>query len=157
MATPSSQNRRRANVSGIKTRQHPIFDPTSLYGRMRNSVWAEDKMLGYFCWQKARATRLGLPLPVQSPQGEAQRQRELRGLSAQLADGSIEVQDATERVPVRLSRGGAWEPGRAWGARVCLVCEADESRSVGLLVEGDVLPPCRAFLIEPEGLQRLQE
>jgi hypothetical protein len=43
-------------------------------------------------------------------------------------------------------------------AHLCLVREADGKRSVGLhLVRADLAGPSRAFLIEPEGLQRLKE
>src|SRR5262245_49688832 len=64
-----------------KPPRHPLFDPASTYSRMRKSVQPEYKMRGYFHWQKARAIRLGLPLPER----DEGRQRHLRDLACHVA------------------------------------------------------------------------
>ena len=65
-------------MSESKPPRHPLFDPASTYSLMRASVRPEYKMRGYFHWQKARAIRLGIPLPGHEPGREEERQGRLR-------------------------------------------------------------------------------
>jgi hypothetical protein len=147
-------------MSESKPPRHPLFDPASTYSRMRKSVRPEYKMRGYFHWQKARAIRLGLPLPKR----EGRDQSQLRQLACRLAGGQspdLRVTDALDVRPVWLSPRSQFHEGAS--AVLALVSEADGKRTVGMwaeLAEREDRPPassCRAFLLEPEVLARLGE
>jgi hypothetical protein len=56
--------------------KHPLFDPTSLYSRMRASIRVEDKMRGYFHWLAARAKRVCGTPPPSEPRSGAELRRE---------------------------------------------------------------------------------
>jgi hypothetical protein len=132
-------------MSESKPIRHPFFDPASTYCRMRKSARPEYKMRGYFHWQKARAIRLGLPPGT-------------RELKRHIPAG-IEVTDAVDVRPVCLL--GELRYSVAVES-LFLARESDGTRTVGMFVTGSELEShqpvcCRAFLIEPEVLARLQE
>ncbi len=160
-------------MSASKPPRHPLFDPTSTYSRMRKSVRPEYKMRGYFHWQKARAIRLGLSRPERPPQAEEELRSRLRGRGLASGTGGSGGERApdfqvTDLLDVEL-RSLLREPRclRAVPLRgsLVLVREADGTHTVGMQVDddrSDRIEPgqavsCRAFLIEPEVLARLQE
>ncbi len=146
-------------MSERKSPRHPLFDLASAYSRMRKSVRPEYKMRGYFHWQKARAIRLGIPL-LQHEDGRPPVLRDLASQIGEVDAGALRVTDALDVSPVSLPRGT--EPLDKGIGSLVLVREANGAQSVGLCVRLDrvVFPsavPCRAFLIEPEVLARLQD
>jgi hypothetical protein len=149
-----------------KPTRHPLFDPASTYSRMRSSARPEYKMRGYFHWQKARAIRLGASPPEREPGQEEERQSTLRLLTRRMAvlgepGGDFHVTDALRVVPVCLPRG---RPDRdPFSGSLVLVAEAAGTRTVGLWLETHEPTreghrgACRAFLIEPEVLERIED
>jgi WD40 repeat protein len=92
-----------------KLSKHPLFDPASMYSRMRNSVRPEYKMRGYFHWLKARAIRLGIPLPKR----EEERQRKLHYLACSIA-GVNAVRALAVLPDGRLASGSYDSTVRIW-------------------------------------------
>src|SRR5438128_113068 len=93
-----------------KPPRHPLFDPASTYSRMRKSVRPEYKMRGYFHWQKARAMRLGLPLPER----DERRQRQLPDLACRVAGVGRGVFALAVLPDGRLASGGGDHTVRVW-------------------------------------------
>jgi hypothetical protein len=151
------------------SRKHPLFDPASLYSRMRASIRLADKMRGYIHWLQARAKRAREPLPrIEPALPEELRRRTcaLAGISAEAvlpAGGRLAVLDILEvRTCVYLVH-----------AELLLVREEDGMRTLGMLLRmpADVLrgqlecfapwlrgqrSRCQALLFEPEVVQRLR-
>jgi len=130
-------------------------------------------MLGYFAWLQGRMRELGL-----SPQPQADDERQqhalrqaARGLagtrsvryllagepeSASQGGCDFEVFDATEPIPCLVLNAGDVPDACV---RLALTREPDGRRYVGVVPEFTVPGPdrlCRAFLMEPEGLERLK-
>jgi hypothetical protein len=149
-----------------KPTRHPLFDPASTYSRMRSSARPEYKMRGYFHWQKARAIRLGASPPEREPGQEEERQSALRLLAhrmAALGGAGIDFR-VTDVLPVVTDCFPLGRPEReGFSGSLVLVAEADGAHTVGLWLEThgptreDDRSACRAFLIEPEVLKRLQD
>jgi hypothetical protein len=144
------------------SRQHPLFDPASLYNQMRsNAHFTGDKMRGYWGWLCVQQDRAQEPLPPPEPRPE----RELGELTSRLTElgpkGS--VLHALRVCCWIVGEGEESQSLRAIHdtAEVLLVREEDGTRAIGLLLEGDVrrwfpmIASCRAFLLEPAMLQRL--
>jgi hypothetical protein len=147
------------------TSAHPLFDPTSLYGQMRATLGAAGKMRGYFhfLWARARhATELApqeeLPDWL-SRLAEATPRNEGEALDVWIAEAifcSTETSSSD-----RLDAGVI---------RLCLIREPDGRHTLECRArlaepgqEGEEASGwagtsfhCRAFLLEPEVVQRLQ-
>jgi hypothetical protein len=143
---------------------HPLFVSFSLYGRMRACARAEDKMRGYFHWLWARARHEPESVPhEQRPSG---------------ANGAVHLRDHGEVLDVWLAQATLVAAETDCPAGVLLsgdislylVREADGRHTLGCRVRLSELPgrreevgrlmarqgPCRAFLLEPEVVQRLK-
>jgi hypothetical protein len=144
--------------------RHPLFDPSSAYGRMRASVRAEDKMRGYLHWLWVRAKRTQGPLPCASQRPEVERRELACRLEIVSGGPGIEVLDALEARAEALVAGPteAILPPRFFAdAELCLVREVGGPYTLGLLLWGAGLFRaahfrCRAFLLEPEVVERLE-
>jgi hypothetical protein len=149
------------------TSAHPLFDPTSLYGQMRASLRAAGKMRDYFHFPWARTKHATEPMP----------QEELPGWASRLADIAAALPNEGEVLDIWIARvtfccsEAASSDRLALGVmRLCLIREADGRDELGCRVvlaepgqNGEeasrwagVSFPCRAFLLEPEVVQRLQ-
>jgi hypothetical protein len=153
---------------------HPLFDPRSLYGRMRAAVRPEDKMRGYFHWLQARAERVAeafQAVPPCSPEVLDRLSVRLESLEIEVGvrPGRAEVLAAHHVMPLALARA----PSRLEVSRVTLrpgdheadlllVRESGGGRSFGMLMSfpeevcGGLLRRCRAFLCEPEVVKHLR-
>jgi hypothetical protein len=129
-------------------------------------------------WLQARADRLRLPVPQGSATSESYRRTLARRLAkvasqsttAAPAVAPIEVLDsfaAETRILVTGTPQANQFPPSAERAELCLVREADGSRTLGMLLRLDAahlseaaLPTrryhCRLFLFEPEFIRRLE-
>jgi hypothetical protein len=142
-----------------KPAEHPLFDSTSTYSRLREGAGPEYKRRGYFYWQKARAIRLGIP----PRNGDESRQIDLCDLASRIVGKDapdLRVTDALDIRPVCL--GGGPRFGESTAGSLVLVREAEGTRTMGMWLELDGRESsqpgsCRAFLIEPEVLARLQD
>jgi hypothetical protein len=151
--------------------RHPLFDPSSDYCRLLAGGRADYKMLGYLAWMASRADRFQYPPKQSSERSEDER----RQLACRLANRKecctggqgpdIQVLDALTCPGLILVLGIPEELGQkrvAGAAEFCLVREADQSLSVGMVmrfVEGPRLEGrfrCRAFLLELEVIDRLE-
>jgi hypothetical protein len=170
--------------SAVGAPRHPIFDPTTYYGQIRASARIDLKMSGYFGMLWGRAEWEHYPMPRSSLREEQERQELAQALdgtgdlrSAQQGDRAklgppIQVLDAlrTESCVLDLGAVESPRPHCIPGiAELCLVREAIGSLTVGLLVrfdQGEIEERlrsagyghcrCRAFLFEPEAIERLE-
>jgi hypothetical protein len=145
------------------SRQHPLFDPTSLYNKMRTAPhFTLDKMRGYWDWLCFEHERAEKPLPPTEPRSE----KELHDLTSRL-----QAQHGTRCIVLDALRVHAWFIGEGEHegslravpevAEALLVREEDGSRTIGLLLEGQPrrwfpgATQCRAFFLEPVIAKRL--
>src|SRR5262249_8743413 len=168
-----------------------LSEPSSLYNRTRAKARPDDKMRGHVHWMAEQARKQQLPFPQASALPESER-RDLAaaltgvgepgpafevldampvnvlvlvasctGRSAQhngaVGEGGSPVVDAAPQAPQSLPGGSA--------GQLCLVREADNSRSVGLALRFDPTVEklagtrslsCRAFLFEPEVVKQFE-
>ncbi|MBY0228499.1 MAG: hypothetical protein K2W96_04385 [Gemmataceae bacterium] len=133
----------------IQTRAalHPIYDPESLYGRMRGPETFKLKMFEFTYSKWSMARQRGTPFPTASLLPAA----ELSALTRRLG---VEVLDAK---PIRWRLVDEAPGGEAI---LCLVREADCPPTITLVLPPlGIKPPaqCRAYLIEPEVAARMQD
>jgi hypothetical protein len=148
-----------------KPRRHPLFSPDSRYSRMRSSVRPENKMRGYFLWLGARAVRRGIEARTNHLPGGALDQRALG-----LEEPQVNVLDVLEVRPLvlPLTFKGVAAVEAASRAKLFVVREEDGANTLGLILRpvpdtlwdllrerGRPLSACRAFLLEPEVVERL--
>lgn len=146
---------------------HPLFDPTSQYSRLRASVRAEDKMRGHlhFLWTRLKRGPQPLPEVARLTREEsfewASRLADFQVLSVwkHLVLAAFAVPHQVIALDLRFD--GLWCVG--------LVREADGAHTLGANVHlpGHFLDldlgfpnrsawPCRAFLLEPEIVAKLE-
>lgn len=98
---------------------HPLFDPTSLYGRMRASVRAAFKMRGYFHWLMMRVKRRPEQLhPVETVPAEEYQElaNQLAGLDYSFST-AVGLTDGTLAWGTRAGEVGVWDPAAGTLAR----------------------------------------
>jgi hypothetical protein len=161
---------------------YPLFKPGSGYNRLRSSVRTLDKMRGFYHWLFARAERAKEPLPPVEPRSEQELRNlacRLEGDCAAGRSGSGEEPRprCTVRDALRVRTWVSTEDHLRAGqeplffvapnfAELLVVGEEDGTQTLGLILElrpRDWSPlrlparaaRCRAFLLEPEALQRL--
>jgi hypothetical protein len=144
---------------------HPLFDPSSLYGRMRACARAEDKMRGYFHWLWARAKQEPQSLPHQRSPSEG-------------ADGAVRLWDQgtvldvwpAQATLVAAETDCLADALLSGEISLYLIREVDGRHTLGCRVQLSQWPgrreelglwlarhgPCRAFLLEPEVVERLK-
>jgi hypothetical protein len=146
---------------------HPLFDPTSLYGQMRATLRPAGKMRGYmhFLWARAKGatqaqqsgSRAGSNGAIHAP---GTRPSEAEVLDVWTAQATFCTTEAI--LPLDGLEQGA--------IHLCLVREADGRHTLGCRTRVDELIrnpeeagrwaetsfPCRAFLLEPEVVERLK-
>ncbi len=144
---------------------HPLFAPFSLYGRMRACVRAEDKMRGFFHWLWARAKREAQPLP-----------NGYFSSTACASDATMPLVDQGKILDVWPAQARLVMAGTALrlaclpylAVSLYLVHEPDGKNTLGCRAGPTQLTghpevagwasrpcPCRAFLLEPEVVERL--
>src|SRR5947208_653833 len=109
-------------------RLHPLFDPASLYGRMRAGLRPEGKMRGYFHWLWARAKQEMEPFPVRE-----------RSQEQPLGDSDFRVLD-TWRAGISFVAGErvlSLNAAPQMEIDLCLVREKDGKHTVGCHVAAD--------------------
>jgi hypothetical protein len=150
-------------------RRHPLFDPSSDFCQLLAAGRPRDKMYGYVIWMASRADRMNYP-PKQSSERPEDERRQLACRLASVKDccvngqgPDIQVLDALAAPAIVLVLGMAQRQHQLAGdAEFCLVREADHSLSLALLMRFRETPRlegrfrCRAFLFEPEVIQRLE-
>jgi hypothetical protein len=153
-------------MSEALLQKHPLFDPASLYNRLRGGIDLGNKMGGYWDWLCVQPSRAEQPLPANEPRLE----RELRELGGRLTAASARECSVLDALRLRswiVSESDLEGQGEGSarivhaGAELLLVREEDGTRTLGLLL--DRPPPdsapggrrCRAFLLEPPVLKRL--